>query len=154
MTGLYRRLESRIQALPGVRAASFAMTTFNDGEWNSPVWPQGVAQTEANAKSFGGNRVGAQYFAALGTPVVSGRTFGPQDTPKSPAVVVVNETFARSLFPNGSALGRRFSLGGHDGYEIVGVVKDAKYEVFVKIPRDFSLFTMARSRIPMDSMTC
>ncbi|HEX4807401.1 MAG TPA: ABC transporter permease [Bryobacteraceae bacterium] len=128
LMALYRRLEARIQGLPGVRAASFSMLTFNQGEWNSPVWPRGLSHTEANAKSFSGNRVGAQYFDALGTPVVLGRAFGPQDTPQSQSVAVVNETFARDLYPNTAALGRHFALGDHDDFEIVGVVKDAKYQ--------------------------
>jgi len=128
LTALYSRLETRVQGLPGVRAASFSMLNFNEGEWNSPVWPQGLPHTEANAKSFSGNRVGAQYFEALETPMVLGRAFGPQDTPKSQPVAVVNETLARDLYPNGSALGRHFSLGEHDDLEIIGVVKDAKYQ--------------------------
>ncbi len=128
LMALYRRLEARVKTLPGVRAASFSMMTFNEGQWSSPVWPQGVARVEANAKSFSGNRIGDQYFAALGTPIVAGRAFGPQDTPSSPSVAVVNETFARRLYPNGPALGRHFSLGEHDEFEIIGVVKDAKYQ--------------------------
>jgi predicted permease len=125
---MYSRLQARIQALPGVEAAGFSMMTFNEGQWNSSVWPRGVSQTEANAKSFSGNRVGAEYFTVLGTPLVRGRTFGPQDTPKSKSVAVVNETLARSLYPDVSALGRHFSLGDKDDFEIVGVVKDAKYQ--------------------------
>lgn len=128
LMNLYRRLEVRVQGLPGVRAASFCMMTFDEGEWNSPVWPQGVAHTEANAKSFSGNRVGDRYFETLGTPIIAGRRFGPQDTPKSQAVAVVNETLARELYPKGSALGRHFSFGEHDQFEIIGVVKDAKYQ--------------------------
>ncbi len=128
LLALYRRLEARIQNLPGVRAASFSMLAFNEGEWGTHVWSRGLPHTEANAKAFDGNRVGAQYFEALGTPLVLGRLFGPQDTPKSPSVAVVNETFARELYPNVLALGRHFSLGDHDDYEIVGVVKDAKYQ--------------------------
>ncbi len=127
LINLYRRLEKRVRDLPGVRAASFCMMTFDEGQWSSPVWRQGVARAEANAKSFGGNRIGDEYFETLGTPMVAGRNFGPRDTPKSQAVAVVNETFARELYPNGSALGRYFSLGEHDDFEIIGVVKDAKY---------------------------
>ena len=128
LMALYRRLEARIQGLPGVRAASFSMLTFNEGQWNSPVWPKGFSHTEAHAKSFSGNRVGAQYFEALGTPVVLGRAFGPQDTPQSQSVAVVNETMARDLYPHGAALGRHFALGDHDDFQIVGIVKDAKYQ--------------------------
>ena len=128
LMNLYRRLEARIQALPGVQSASFSMMTFDEGQWNSTVWPKGVAHTEAHAKSFSGNRVGAQYFEVLGTPIVLGRAFGPQDTPKSQPVAIINETLARDLYPNGSALGRHFALGDHDDFEIVGIVKDAKYQ--------------------------
>jgi predicted permease len=128
LMSLYRRVEARIQALPGVRAASFSMMTFDEGEWNSPVWPKGLSHTETHAKSFSGNRVGAQYFEALKTPIVSGRAFGPQDTPKSQSVAIINQTMARDLYPNASAVGQHFALGDHDDFEIVGIVKDAKYQ--------------------------
>jgi predicted permease len=127
---LYKRLESRIQALPGVEAASFSEVTFNEGHWRAAVWPEGVIRSEANGKSFNGDHVGAQYFHVLGTRVLMGRGFGPQDTLHSRPVAVVNETFARSLFPDVSPLGRHFSIEQQDskGFEIVGVVKDARYE--------------------------
>ena len=132
---LYRRLEKRVQSLPGVQAASFSMTNFDEGEWNSPVWAQGTPHSEAAAKRFAANRVGEQYFATLGTPIIAGRPFGPQDTRKSQAVAVVNETFARELYPNNSALGLHFALGEHDDLEIIGVVKDAKYVSLREAPR-------------------
>ncbi|HEX4164700.1 MAG TPA: ADOP family duplicated permease, partial [Bryobacteraceae bacterium] len=124
----YRRLLARIQRLPGVEAASFSEVTFNEGHWRSSVWPQGVVLSDANGKSFNGDHVGAQYFQVMGTPLVMGRSFGPRDTPQSQRVAVVNETFARSVFPNQSPLGRHFFLGEHDEYEVVGLVKDARYE--------------------------
>ncbi len=135
LMNLYRRLEARVQALPGVRVASFSMLNFGEGVWTSPVWPQGVAHTEASARAFSGTQVGSQYFEALGTPMISGRTFGPQDTPESPRVAVVNKAFARSLFPNSSAVGRHFSLSEHDDFEIIGVVKDAKYQSVRENPK-------------------
>ncbi len=130
LRNLYRRLEARIQTLPGVEAASFSEVNFGEGHWRSFVWPEGVARTEANAKNIDGNHVGQQYFRVLGIPILQGRSFGAQDTLKSTPVAVVNETFARQLFPHESAIGRRFSLTPSDPYdfEIVGVVKDAKYE--------------------------
>ena len=128
LMNLYRRLEARIQSLPGVGAASFSMMAFDEGQWNSPVWPKGFSHTETHARSFSGNRVGAQYFEAMKTPIVAGRAFGPQDTPKSQAVAIINQTMARDLFPNGSALSQHFSLGENDDFEVVGVVRDAKYQ--------------------------
>jgi predicted permease len=130
-----RRIEERVGALPGVEAASFAMLTFRRGNWSTLVWPEGVEHTEANGKQLDGNRVGAQYFAAMGMPILAGRTFSSRDTPKSHSVAVVNETFARKMFPETMALGRHFSLGGTSDLEIVAIVKDAKYRSLREQPR-------------------
>jgi predicted permease len=135
LMAIYSRLEKRVQSLPGVRTASFAMMTFDEGVWSSSVWPQGSPHTQANAKPFAGNRVGDRYFEVLGTPILAGRAFRAQDTPKLQPVAIVNETFARELFPNGPAVGRHFSLGEHDDFEIIGVVKDAKYLSLREAPR-------------------
>jgi len=129
-----RLQEARVRTLPGVKAASFSWLNFNEGQWSSSVWPQGVARTRANAKSSNGNRVGAQYFETLGMPIVMGRSFGPQDTPQSQRVAVVNETLAQRLYPESSPLGRHLSLGGNE-IEIVGIVKDAKYTSLREKPR-------------------
>jgi predicted permease len=124
-----RRIEERVLALPGVESTSFSMLTFERGSWISGIWPEGVAHTEATAQDFDGNRVGPDYFRTMGMRLVAGRAFEPQDTPQSQRVAVVNETLARKLYPDGSAVGRRFSRAGEDHFDflIVGVVKDAKY---------------------------
>ena len=76
------------------------------------------------------NQVSSGYFETLGTPFVAGRDFDQHDTPQSPPVAIVNETFVKRYF------GRQIRLGEHSGVneqhagapiEIVGVVKDAKY---------------------------
>jgi predicted permease len=66
-----------------------------------------------------------------------GRGFSRQDTRTSPPAAVINETLARTLFPHASQLGRQFSLSKNDDddFEIVGVVKDAKYESIRENPR-------------------
>jgi predicted permease len=67
----------------------------------------------------------------MGIPLLQGRTFNAQDGQNSPKVAIINETMARSYFPNGSPIGHRFSIGetpDHPGeIEVIGVVKDAKY---------------------------
>jgi hypothetical protein len=59
---------------------------------------------------------------------VQGRLFTPQDDADAPRVAVVNESFVRARFPDGSPLGRRIKLGGlkseEEWLEIVGVVPD------------------------------
>src|SRR5580704_14720907 len=96
---MHRQLEERLRGLPGVQAASFSLLNFNEGRWMVRMWPEGVPHLAATGKNTDGNQVGSQYLKALGMPVVMGRGFGPQDTPQSPAALVVNETLARALYP-------------------------------------------------------
>jgi predicted permease len=80
--------------------------------------------------------VGRRYFETVGTPLVSGRDFGLEDerldastATNAPGVAIVNESMARKYFGKAGALGGRFSFFGSPDrkFEIVGVVKDAKY---------------------------
>jgi predicted permease len=131
LAGLQRQIEDRVQALPGVRAASFSMFTFNEGEWSDPVTVQGVPRTPENSHDVLYNVVGDQYFATFGLPLLAGRTFKEQDKEGAPLVAVINETMAKRFFPGVSPVGYRFGMGNdpsHSGdIEIVGVAKDAKY---------------------------
>jgi predicted permease len=81
--------------------------------------------------------IAPDYFATLGTPLLSGREFDERDTDTSPKVAIVNESFARYFVGEGSALGRRVT-SVNVAYEIVGVVRDAKYQSL----RDAVLKTM------------
>src|SRR5262249_14420835 len=70
---------------------------------------------------------GPGFFSTLGTPLLLGRDFGSQDHQNSVNVTIVNEALAHRLFPGRNPLGQYLSIG--DGpVEVVGVVKDAKYD--------------------------
>ena len=129
LVNLYQQIEQRVSAQPGVRAASVSFFTFNQGSWTDPVSVQGRTPTRENVRH---NVIGPGYFATMGIPLLVGRVLGPQDTEKSPKVAVINETMARRFFPGGSPVGRRFGIGNDPKHsndiEVVGVVKDAKYE--------------------------
>jgi predicted permease len=129
LTGLYRQIEERVSAIPGVRAASFSIFTFNEGTWNNPIWVQGYLAGHQETDVHH-NAVGLDYFAAMGIPVLAGRRFGPQDNATSPKVGVIGESMARRLFPSGSPIGQRYGRGGPENagdIEVIGVVKDVKY---------------------------
>jgi predicted permease len=128
LVDLYRRVEERVNAVPGVRASSFSIFTFNEGTWNNSVWVQGYLSGHRDIDVHH-NAVGNGYFEAMGIPLLAGRTFGPQDTATSPKVGIICETLARTLFPSGSPIGQRYGRGGpgHAGdTEVIGVVKDVR----------------------------
>src|SRR5262249_41975710 len=66
-------------------------------------------------------------FSTLGTPLLLGRDFGPQDHQHSVKVAIINETLAHRLFPERNPLGK-YLREGETPLEVVGVVKDAKYD--------------------------
>jgi predicted permease len=137
LTSMYRQIEERVSTLPGVRAASFSIFTFNEGTWNNGIWVQGYLPGHRET-SVHHNAVGTGYFAAMGIPLLAGRTFGPQDTAASQQVAVIGETMARTLFPSGSPIGRRYGRGGPQNagdIEVIGVVKDVKYNSLEEDPQ-------------------
>lgn len=129
---LYQQIEQRVSALPGVRADSISLFTFDQGEWTDSVSVIGRTPTPEDDMMATHNVVGPGYFETMGIPLMVGRGFGPQDTGASPKVAVINETFARWYFPGGSPIGRHFGLGSDpknsNDIEVVGVVKNAKYQ--------------------------
>src|SRR5262249_39145778 len=73
---------------------------------------------------------------------IIGREFSRQDGEGTPLVAIVNETMARRFWPGRNSLGRRFRFPQHGNrfspyYEIVGVVKDSKYNTLGEEPKSF-----------------
>ncbi len=125
------QIERRVQTIPGVQSDGFAFFTFDQGGWTDLALFQGVRRTPANGENVSYNIVGNGFFSAMGIPLIEGRTFNAQDTRNSPMVAVINQTMARRFFPNSSPIGHHFGIGetpDHPGeFEVIGVVKDAKY---------------------------
>jgi predicted permease len=128
---LQEQIEGRVQTIPGVQSDSFAFFTFNQGAWSDEVLFQSIPRTPKNGENVFFNITGNGFFSTMGIPLIAGRTFNAQDMQNSPKVAVINETMARRFFANGSAIGQRFGIGenpDHPGeFEVIGVVKDAKF---------------------------
>jgi len=121
-------LLERLNAMPGVRSASAgAMLPVGGGLWDRGVRVEGHPSQSGEPERVAFNAVAPRYFATLGTPRLAGREFTDRDTASSPAVAIVNDSFARTFFPGGSAIGGHVTSAGLT-YEIVGVVADAKYQ--------------------------
>ena len=119
-----RDLTQRFEAIPGISGVAHSGTPpFVGASWGIVARAQGPAgeiRGEAHR-----NQVSAGYFAVMGTRLIDGRDFAAQDTPGSPKVAVVNETFARKFFGNGNPIGQRFAEGKNQ-YEIIGLARDSK----------------------------
>lgn len=135
LANLYEQLEQRVAAEPGVKADSVSLSTFNEGSWRTPVSVLGAGANDGDNPHVMHNAVGAGYFATMGIPLLTGRTFGLQDTATSGKVAVINQTMARLYFPGGSPIGRRFGIESAADFEVIGVVKDAKYESLDENPQ-------------------
>ncbi|HYP02765.1 MAG TPA: ABC transporter permease [Pyrinomonadaceae bacterium] len=89
------------------------------------------------------NSVETGYFETMEIPLARGRDFTERDDESSPDVIIVNETLARRLSPDGNALGKQLVERDpfnkkHRLMEVVGVVRDTKYLWPTERPRYFA----------------
>jgi predicted permease len=127
---MMRRVEERVDSLPGVRGASFALSVFDGGGWSSDDVNVPGRNRLKNDRSVDFNIVGPDYFEIMKMPILLGRALTSHDNEASRKVSVINETMARTYFPGSSPLGRVFGIEDAPEWqniEVVGVVKDAKY---------------------------
>ena len=75
-------------------------------------------------------RVTPEYFRLLRLTLLRGRLFSEFDNDTTPQVAVVNEALARTYWPNGEALGKRFksTRPGSPWVTVVGVIANARTE--------------------------
>jgi len=74
--------------------------------------------------------VSANFFDVMEIPVLLGRGFTARDDATAPKVVLINDAAAKKYFPNENPIGQRFGSSAEDNsqLEIVGVIRDAKYD--------------------------
>jgi putative ABC transport system permease protein len=123
----FEELISRLKKLPGVRSSSYAMVTPLDNARES----QGFEILFHNVKrtiSVACNSVGRDYFETMGIPLQSGRSFSEKEIAgQSPSAAIVNETAAKTFWPNSNPIGQRIRLVDGPQLEIVGVAKNIQY---------------------------
>lgn len=127
---LLQKLEERLASVPGVQhVTSTYIPLISGNAMNSTFVPEGQQRKPEGNPSVLTNRVGASFFETFDIPIVAGRGFDTSDTNTSRKVAVVNETLARTYFPNLNPIGRTFEAGLHhpETIEIIGVCADTKY---------------------------
>ncbi|MFL6589545.1 MAG: ABC transporter permease [Chthoniobacterales bacterium] len=172
---LYRTLGEKFSALPGVEHAGLsAMVPFGISFVKREVQLAGVhpapdskPATAADGRAFAPwwNSVDSDYFAAVGLPLLRGRSFTARETsqPGGPAVAMIDEVLARKLFPEGDALGQRIQFPTRpestpenaaadnneikrgESIEIIGIVPTTKARLFEKEPAGALYLPFARA---------
>jgi predicted permease len=145
----WRDALERVKGLPGVESAALATPrlpfdiNFNqtsimiDGK---NYGPDQRGEVVANVA------VSPEYFATLDIPIVEGRGFTDADRDGAPLVAVVNQAMARRYWPEGSAVGRTFTLGFGTGqpYQVVGVSADHRVHTVNERPTPYLHFATAQ----------
>jgi len=135
----YTALLQRVRALPGVTAASLASPRpLSERMISSAVVPEGW-DPNGSSYNMGYSATWPGYFDAVGTPLLRGRDFTTHDVKGAPAVVIINETLARRLWPDQDPVGKRlrFPWGDEPFREVVGVARDGKYHELTEQPRGY-----------------
>jgi predicted permease len=130
-TPLLSELEAQLAMVPGVQAVTLTRVPLLSGSASSITFiPEGRERKPEGNPSVLTNDVGAHFFSTFGIPVLAGRDFNARDTSTSRKVAVVNESLARTYFPNVNPIGRTFQAGSKTHpvtMEIIGVCANAKY---------------------------
>ena len=140
----YRQLQMRLAEVPGVESATYSTLPLlsNGLHVISFPWPGAPTDRGIEADTLG---VGPFFFETLRMPVLAGRGFEVSDfepatskdaapPPSIPTPVIVNVAFVEKYLRKENPIGKRFGESAASarnpaipGYEIVGVVRDAKY---------------------------
>jgi putative ABC transport system permease protein len=128
-----RQLLQRVQALPGVQAASVSMSLPpNLLIMRNPFAVEGQTPSPGQSLPLAEQLlVSPDYFRTLGIQQLAGRAFTDADDANAPQVVIINEALSRQYFHNQDPVGKRLQTGDYSPagpwLTIVGVVADVKY---------------------------
>jgi len=124
----FEELMSRVASMPGVESAGgIDILPMSGEDSRTRITIENRAPSPNEPTRAHHRIVTPGYFATMDIPLQAGRTIQDSDTPTSPPVAVINETAAQKYWPEQSAVGKRFKVGGQTAWrEIVGVVGDVK----------------------------
>jgi predicted permease len=125
---LYRRIQDRLQALPGVRGAAVGMCGSIHCGWNTALYVHGRSDLTNGQVHGEEDHVGPGFFSTIGIPILRGRDFAAADTDAAQSVAIISRSYACQLFgvtdPIGQWVGYEPAPNDHK-FLIVGEVADA-----------------------------
>lgn len=132
LAALQQQILQKLQALPGVRHATFAtIPPLSGNEDGKPIAIPGLAFASPDDGVLQVNTVGPDFFDTFGVRLMRGRGIRASDNRTAPQVAVLSESMAEHYFPGLDPIGRRMDVGrGRSGgqIEIVGVAADVRYK--------------------------
>jgi predicted permease len=167
LTALYDELLRRVKAMPGVQQASLVgQSPISRSEWlvtgeepdhTNPLFVEDYTPQAGEEMKVHWTQVYPNYFATLGIPLLAGRDFKEQDIWGAQHVAVINETMARRFFRGKNPIGRRFGLFRPENpsplFEIIGVVRDVKYQSLREPDRPMFYWAFAQATTGRGQMT-
>jgi putative ABC transport system permease protein len=150
----YDAIENRLRAIPGVVSAGRSDETPISGRKSLRL-----IRTDWSSMRTGDDAqiwyiyASPGYFEALHMPLLAGRAFDNRDAKNAPAVVIVNQTLARRFFPNLNPVGKTLrvdNISGQPGppIEVVGLIRDSKYESVRENPPPTAFFPASQVTSP------
>jgi putative ABC transport system permease protein len=149
---MFDELIARVQAAPGIEAATPVLMRPFTGGWDATFAAEGQrADDVAVNPGLHLEAVAPNYFATLGVSIVRGRAFNASDRQGAPSVAILGESLARRAWPDASPLGKRLKFGDADSpapwMTVVGVVRDLLYRD-VKAPPPAIYVPLRQSPFP------
>jgi predicted permease len=142
----WREALARVRTLPGVQTAGFVSPSipfgFNFSQSEMRVDSRTYSEGQ-RGEIIENTMASPTYLETLGVPIIEGRGIAETDVAGSPEVVVINQTMARTFWPNQSAIGHTVQvLNGSQTrtYRIVGVNRDHKQHGVLERPYSFVYF--------------
>jgi len=129
---LFREIQDRLSAIPGVRSVSSATyAPMSGNQWGHDIRVQGKPEPgPKDDVSADWTRITPGFFETIGARIRAGRAINEDDNGNTRRVAVINEAFAKKLFGNQNPIGQHFGpapLRNAGTYEIVGVVQNVHY---------------------------
>jgi putative ABC transport system permease protein len=136
---LMDRVVARIEAIPGVAAASpvYQLPFSGSDGANHNIVAEGQPENGPRSTIFAGVELaGPDYFRTFGVPSLRGRPFSPADREDATPVVIISEEAARRLWPGTDPLGKRLRINAASERThwrtVVGVVPETRYHGFAE----------------------
>jgi predicted permease len=145
----FNRVLEEVAAIPGVeRVGAIHHLPMSGYNWWADIDVEGRPLAAGEAPPRAGWRIiVGDYMRAMGIPLLSGRALATTDNAENERVVLINDVFARSVFPNEDPIGRRIRAGNATRGEyvrIIGVTGSVRHQALEQAPSAEMYFPLAQ----------